>query len=65
MVEEQKIEEQKAQAQQTLDELFKEHLLPFELSAHRIDLIGVAINTQPEGIDSHRERQRIVWAEAR
>jgi hypothetical protein len=37
--EEQKIEEQRAEAQQILDKLFSEHLLPFELSAHRIDLI--------------------------
>lgn len=31
---------QKTEAQQALDELFSEHLLPFELSAHRVEAIG-------------------------
>ena len=34
------IEEHKAEAQQTLDDLFNEHLLPFELSARRVASIG-------------------------
>ena len=34
-------EEQKAEAQQALDELFSEHLLPFKLTAYRISAIGL------------------------
>lgn len=34
------LEEQRAEAQQTLDELFNERLLPFELAADRLDSIG-------------------------
>jgi len=34
------VEEQKAEAQQALEWLFSEHLLPFELSAHRVEPIG-------------------------
>ena len=32
--------EQRAEAQQILDELFSERLLPFKLSAHRVESIG-------------------------
>ena len=32
--------EQKAEAQQTLDELFSERLLPFKLSAQRVESLG-------------------------
>ena len=32
------VEEQKAEAQQALEGLFGEHLLPFELSAHRVEV---------------------------
>ena len=35
------VEEQKAEAQQALDELFSERLLPFKLSAHRVTSIGL------------------------
>ena len=35
------IGEQKAEAQQALDELFSEHLLPFKLSANRVEPIGL------------------------
>ena len=35
------LEEQKAEAQQTLGELFNEQLLPFKLSAARVDSIGL------------------------
>ncbi len=34
------LDEQKVEAQQALDELFNEHLLPFELSAHELESIG-------------------------
>lgn len=34
------LDEQKVEAQQALDELFNEHLLPFELSAHKLESIG-------------------------
>jgi hypothetical protein len=34
------LEEQKAEAQHALDELFSEHLLPFELSAEKVESIG-------------------------
>lgn len=34
------VEEQKAEAPQALEWLFSEHLLPFELSAHRVEPIG-------------------------
>ncbi len=34
------LEKQRAEAQQALDELFSERLLPFELSAERLDSIG-------------------------
>jgi len=33
--------EQKAEAQEALDELFSEHLLPFKLSANRVEPIGL------------------------
>ena len=36
------IEEQKAEAQQALDELFGEHLLPFKLFARTVESIGPA-----------------------
>ncbi|HXM35123.1 MAG TPA: hypothetical protein VN920_08050 [Pyrinomonadaceae bacterium] len=35
------LEDQRAEAQQALDELFSEHLLPFELSARKVESIGV------------------------
>ena len=35
------LEEQKAEAQQVLDELFKEHRLPFNLTAHRVETLGL------------------------
>ena len=34
------LEKQKVEAQQALDELFSEHLLPFELTAHKLESIG-------------------------
>lgn len=34
------LEEQRVEAQQTLDELFSEGLLPFPLSAHKLECIG-------------------------
>lgn len=34
------LEDQKADAQQALDELFKAHLLPFKLSAYEIETNG-------------------------
>jgi hypothetical protein len=34
------LEEQKAEAQQTLDELFSESLIPFKLSAQIVESIG-------------------------
>lgn len=34
------LEEQRAEAQQVLDELFSEHLLPFKLSAHEVESIA-------------------------
>lgn len=34
------LEKQNAEAQEVLDELFSEHLLPFELSAHRVESLG-------------------------
>ena len=34
------LEEQQAEAQQALDELFIEHLIPFKLSAHKLESIG-------------------------
>lgn len=34
------LEEQRVEAQQTLDELFSEGLLPFALSAHKLESIG-------------------------
>lgn len=34
------LEEQKAEAQQTLDELFRENLLPFQLYARNVESIG-------------------------
>ena len=35
------LEDKKAEAQQALDELFSEHLLPFKLSARRVQSIGL------------------------
>ena len=34
------LEEQKVEAQEALDELFSEHLLPFKLSARNVESIG-------------------------
>lgn len=34
------LEEQRVEAQQTLDQLFSEGLLPFPLSAHKLESIG-------------------------
>ena len=34
------LDKEQAEAQQALDELFGEHLLPFELSAHLVESIG-------------------------
>jgi hypothetical protein len=34
------LEKQKVEAQQALNELFSEHLLPFELTAHKLESIG-------------------------
>jgi hypothetical protein len=34
------MEEHKEDAQQALDELFNEHLLPFELTAHKVESLG-------------------------
>ena len=36
------LEEQKAEAQQSLNELFSEHLLPFKLFARKVECIGMA-----------------------
>ena len=36
------LEERRVEAQQVLDELFKENLLPFKLSAARVESIGPA-----------------------
>ena len=35
------LREQKAEAQQALDELFSKHLLPFKLSAREVESIGL------------------------
>ena len=35
------LEEHKGEAQQALDELFNEHLLPFKLTARRVAFIGL------------------------
>jgi hypothetical protein len=34
------LEKQRVEAQQALDELFSEYLLPFELTAHKLESIG-------------------------
>ena len=34
------LDRQKLEAQQILDELFSEHLLPFQLTAHKFETIG-------------------------
>jgi hypothetical protein len=34
------MEQQKAEAQQALNNLFSEHLLPFEITAHEVEPIG-------------------------
>jgi hypothetical protein len=35
------LDDKKGEAQQALDELFSEHLLPFKLSARRVESIGL------------------------
>jgi hypothetical protein len=35
------LEDQKTEAQQTLNELFDEHLIPFKLTAQKVESVGV------------------------
>jgi hypothetical protein len=35
------LEDQKTEAQQTLNELFHEHLIPFKLTAQKVEMVGV------------------------
>jgi hypothetical protein len=34
------LEDQKTEAQQVLDDLFGKHLIPFKLTAHKVELVG-------------------------
>jgi len=54
------LDEQKAEAQQALDELFSEHLLPFKLSAHMVTSSG-AKDYMVHFYDSRLHSVEVLW----
>ena len=54
------LENQKVEAQETLDELFDAHLLPFELSASKVEPLGTK-ECQVRFYDSRLHSVHVLW----
>jgi hypothetical protein len=55
------LEHEKAEAQQTLDELWAEHVIPFKLTAHMLEAVGEPGRYMVHFFDSRLQTLFIYW----